>query len=220
LERLELFHADVPPYGAVLTVRRFPLETRRSGPHALSDRPTPSSPTSPGASLVRLAQNEPMDAHRSSSAPRSCRYLALRARYGCLATTRTTTRSGASFPFATMVALAFDEQLRPLLCLSALAEHTKNLIGSPSGSIHVAEAMLGADPLASARMTLVGTVARVPADEVGAAHSRFLVCHPEATNYVSFTDFAMWRMQVDEVWWVGGFGRMEWVTPEALAASG
>ncbi len=57
-------------------------------------------------------------------APSQCRALAVRARYGALATL---SRDRSGFPFATLVAVAFDDHLRPLLCLSTLAEHTKNL---------------------------------------------------------------------------------------------
>jgi putative heme iron utilization protein len=138
----------------------------------------------------------------------SCRALASRARHGSLATLA---RDRTCWPFTTLVALAFDDGLRPLLCISALAEHTKNLLASPQASILVADAAEGVDPLASGRMTLVGPCARVPDDEVATARTTFLAAHPEAAGYATFADFAMWRLEVEGVWWVGGFGSMEWV---------
>ncbi len=69
-------------------------------------------------------------------------------------------------------------------------------------------------------MTLVGPCARVADDQVAAARAMFLAVHPEAAGYVAFADFAMWRLEVEGVWWVGGFGRMEWVAPGDLAAPG
>ena len=144
-------------------------------------------------------------------AAEACRALAARSRYGALATvTRAPDRPG--WPFATLVALAFDEGLRALLCLSALAEHTKNLTACSYASVLVTEAGTP-DPLASGRMTIVGRCARVAANEADDARRTFLGVHPEAAGYASFADFAMWRMDPEGAWWVGGFGRMEWVRP-------
>ena len=138
-----------------------------------------------------------------------CRELASNARFGALATL---SRDPAGFPFATLVAVAFDDRRRPLLLLSSLAEHTKNLEASDRASLLVTEA--ADDPLAAGRMTLVGTCARVPEGAVEAARARFLEVHPEAKGYASFADFAMRRIEIASVRWVGGFGRMEWVSGE------
>jgi putative heme iron utilization protein len=148
----------------------------------------------------------PREPERSSHAE-SCRELASRARHGALATTA---RDPLGFPFATLVAVAFDGRGRPLLLLSKLAEHTKNLEASPRASLLVTDAA-AADPLASGRMTLVGTCARVPEEESEAARAAFLAAHPEAKLYAGFVDFAIWRLEVAHVRWVGGFGRMDWV---------
>ena len=143
--------------------------------------------------------------------PSQCHALAARARYGALATIA----RESGHPFATLVALAFDARRRPLLCLSELAEHTKNLLSCPNASILVTEAAEGTDPLASGRMTLVGRSARVGLEEADAARDTFLAVHAEAAAYSRFKDFAMWRFEVQEVRWVGGFGRMEWVATGA-----
>jgi putative heme iron utilization protein len=103
------------------------------------------------------------------------------------------------------------------MCISALAEHTKNLLASPRASILVTDAAEGVDPLASGRMTLVGPCARVADDQLPGARATFLAAHPEAAGYATFADFAMWRLDVEGVWWVGGFGRMEWIPPADLA---
>lgn len=137
----------------------------------------------------------------------TCRELASRARFGSLATI---SRDPPGYPFATLVAVAFDAVGRPLLLLSRLAEHTKNLEESERASLLVGEP--APDPLAAGRMTLVGTCARVSADEIEEVRATFLAVHPEAKGYASFADFGFWRMEVASVRWVGGFGRMDWVT--------
>jgi putative heme iron utilization protein len=123
-------------------------------------------------------------------------------------------------PFATLVAVAFDGRGQPLLCLSGLAEHTNNLIACPLASMLVTQEAESGDPLASGRMTFAGKCVRVAEDGRQAAEEVFLAAHPEAAGYVRFKDFGMWRLEVDEVWWVGGFGRMDWVAADEYARGG
>jgi putative heme iron utilization protein len=154
--------------------------------------------------------------------------MAASARYGALATVA---RDPPGWPFATLVAVAFDGGGRPILLLSRLAEHTKNLEDCARASLLVTERLsalgsLGSfegeiagaasDPLAHGRMTLVGECAKVTVD-AEAPRARFLEAHPSAGGYASFADFAVWRMEVAHVRWVGGFGKMEWMSGAAYA---
>lgn len=147
----------------------------------------------------------------------ACRQLASGAAFGALATVA---REPAGHPFGTLVAVAFDARGQPLLLLSRLAEHCKNLEADPRASLLVTDATAaGGDPLAASRMTLVGTCAVLAAGEIEGARSLFLTRHPEAASYVTFADFAMWRLDVASVRWIAGFGRMQWVNGEAYATS-
>ena len=153
---------------------------------------------------------------------RTCRELAARARFGALATVARAASAPTDtvWPFATLVAVAFDGGGRPLLLLSRLAEHTKNLEACPHASILVsaAESVQNADPLALGRMTLLGECRRLergPAGEADGAtdaRARFLAAHPEAGGYAAFPDFDLWRLEVIQVRWVGGFGAMDWLS--------
>lgn len=124
----------------------------------------------------------------------------------------TIARDLPGLPFVTLVSVAFDERGRALLLLSRLAEHTTNLEASSHASLLVSEAAGGeTDPLASGRVTLVGTCARVPAPDAGACKTVFLRKHPEAEAYAAFADFGFFRLEPAHVRYVGGFGRMSWV---------
>jgi len=140
-----------------------------------------------------------------------CRALAQRARSAALSTMA---RDPEGFPFGTLVAVAFDERGRPLMLLSTLAEHTANLAACDRASvmIHDTEA---AEAVVAERMTLVGTCARVPAADVADARTAYLAAHPSASQYVSFSDFAFYRLEPAAVRYVGGFGKMSWVDVEA-----
>lgn len=129
------------------------------------------------------------------------------------ATLATLALDPAGFPFASLVAVA-DDGGRPLLLLSGLAEHTRNLRARPEASLLVVGAPAADDPLSAARLTLIGPCAPVSTDEVVAAREVFLRAHPEASVYAGFADFALYRLEPIALRFVGGFGRMSWVDAE------
>jgi len=116
------------------------------------------------------------------------------------------------WPYATLVAVAADDRGRPLLQLSRLAEHTKNLERCARVSLLLVEPGAPADPLAAERMTIVGACARVSDDaERDAARAAFRAAHPGSAETMEFADFDLWRIAVARVRWIAGFGRMGWV---------
>ena len=114
----------------------------------------------------------------------------------------------AGYPYGSFVTVAF-ERGDPIFLISALAEHTRNLERDPRASLLVAESG-AADPLANGRVTLVGLCTRVDADG-GGARAAFLATHPNAAYYADFRDFGFWKLQVNSVRYIGGYGRMSWV---------
>jgi putative heme iron utilization protein len=123
-------------------------------------------------------------------------------------------------PFGSVVTYGLDPAGRPSFFVSTLAEHTRNLDGDPRASLLVVEdTPAGADPLASGRVTLVGEAAEVTdPDERAAARAGYLAANP-AAFYVDYGDFRCLRLEVTAVRYVGGFGRMSWVDPQAYAAA-
>jgi putative heme iron utilization protein len=107
------------------------------------------------------------------------------------------------------VTVAFDAG-NPIFLISALAEHTKNLERDPRASLLVAEGGSG-DPLANGRVTMLGPCTRVEED-CGSARAAFFAAHPNSTYYADFRDFAFWKLRVDSVRYIGGYGRMSWIS--------
>jgi heme iron utilization protein len=125
----------------------------------------------------------------------------------------------AGYPFGSVVSYALDGQGRPLLCLSDIAEHTRNLKRDPKASLLVTEPPnTGTDQLALGRVTLIGEITAVPADEIADASAVYRTAHPHA-YYTDFDDFVFYRMDVRGIRYVGGFGHMSWVTVEQYAAA-
>ncbi|MXY39630.1 MAG: DUF2470 domain-containing protein [Rhodospirillaceae bacterium] len=120
-------------------------------------------------------------------------------------------------PHASLVTVAQDRDLSPVLLLSRLARHRMNLEENPAAALLMTGegrrdaarsnplADLLADPLAGDRVTVRGTVA-LSGDP--AHRARFLARHPEAAGYADFGDFDFFRMTVTAVHLVGGFGRI------------
>lgn len=107
----------------------------------------------------------------------------------------------------------------PVLCVSNLAEHGRNLAGDPRASVSIVAPGGGADPLASSRITLAGVLERPFGAELDAARSAHLTAVPAARYYIDFSDFAVWVLRVHRVRWVGGYGRMDSATAGDYAAA-
>lgn len=143
------------------------------------------------------------------------RRLVRQARRGSLATLAL---DPPGYPFASLVAVADDGQGCPLLVLSTLAEHTRNLIASPRASLLIADEAAERDPLAAGRVTLIGPCEPVEDREVPESKRAFLEAHPEAKIYIDFKDFRPYRLRPEALRYVGGFGRMSWVDAGAYRA--
>ena len=127
------------------------------------------------------------------------------------------------YPYGSFVTVAFHGG-SPVFLLSTLAEHTKNLSQDPRASVLVAEGG-SQDPLANGRVTLLGACRQV--EEDGRERKAFLATHPNSAYYASYRDFAFWKLDVESVRYIGGYGRMSWIEradwqaaePDPLAAS-
>jgi heme iron utilization protein len=140
------------------------------------------------------------------------RALVQRARTGALSTH---SRQQPGYPFGSVTPYAPDERGRPVFLISGLALHTKNLEADPRASLLVAPPEVTEDPLAAARVTLLGDARRLAADEAMADRARYLERHPSAATWVNFADFAFWRLEVRGAYFVGGFGAMDWIARDA-----
>ncbi|MEQ9489962.1 MAG: DUF2470 domain-containing protein [Alphaproteobacteria bacterium] len=115
--------------------------------------------------------------------------------------------------YGSLVLYACDHAAHPLLLISDLADHTKNLRANPRCSLLVDGTGGLAEPLTGPRVTLMGTVE--PADEP-ALLNRFTARHPGSAFYAGFGDFHLFRMRIDRAHLVAGFGRIHWMDGAAV----
>ncbi len=116
-------------------------------------------------------------------------------------------------PYVSLVLVAFDADGSPLLLLSRLAQHTKNLLADPRVSLLFDGAAGLEEPLTGPRLTVLGSAAPCPDPE---AFARYLARHPSAEMYASFTDFGLYKVTIARAHFVAGFGQIRWVETEAL----
>jgi heme iron utilization protein len=104
-------------------------------------------------------------------------------------------------PFVTLVSVAADAELRPLILISDLSHHAKCLRADPRASLLLNAPIADGDPMLTFRVTLQGIFAQVDHDPA------FLARHPYAEMYAGFGDFHMWRMEPEHAHIIAGFGR-------------
>ncbi len=107
----------------------------------------------------------------------------------------------------------------PVLCVSHLAEHGRNLAADPRASLAVVAPGAEADPLASPRITLAGVVEKPVGDELAAAREAHVAAVEAARFYIDYSDFTVWVLRVQRVRWVGGYGRMDSASAADYAAA-
>lgn len=146
----------------------------------------------------------PEGAARSFDAKGQARALLRATRAGALATL-----DPGGHPLATLVNVATDVDGAPLLLLSGLSIHRRNLAKDPRASLLLAGSGRG-DPLAHPRLTLVGDCAATTDARV---RLRFLAKHPKAELYVDLPDFEFLRMNIGGVHLNGGFARAAGLSP-------
>ena len=140
---------------------------------------------------------------------RLARSLLRRSRQGALATLM----AGSGDPYCSLVNVASHPDGSPILLISRLALHTKNILGDPRVSLMLDERAEG-NPLEGARIMLAGRAEEAATGEVPLLRRRYLSAHPSAEAFVDFKDFAFFRIRPAGLHLVAGFGRIVDLRPE------
>ncbi len=162
--------------------------------------------SSASATIEPLEDVQPV---QSLSAAEQARTILENEEVGVLATL---TSDGS--PWASVVQYAVTDNGEPVLVVSTLALHGRNLLADARASLAVAGPVPeGHDPGDSGRVSLAGKVEKPEGEERDAAVEAFTSVVPSAAGYIDWDDFDLYILRVDTVRWVGGFGRMASTTP-------
>jgi putative heme iron utilization protein len=137
------------------------------------------------------------------------RSLLRRSRQGALATLM----AGSGDPYCSLVNVASHADGSPIVLVSRLALHTRNILGDSRVSLMLDERAEG-DPLEGSRIMLAGRAEEASADDLEILRRRYLNAHPSAEAFVSFKDFSFFRIRPGGVHLVAGFGRIVDLKPE------
>lgn len=148
--------------------------------------------------MAELPVDTKSPAQQARAVARSCKTASL----------ATTMNGQSGQPYASLVLVAFDHDAAPILLISRLAEHTKNLIGNDRVSLLCDGTAGFAEPLTGPRVTLLG---RAMKTEDPRHRARFLARHPSAEMYAGFGDFAFYHLAIERAHIVAGFGRIHWL---------
>lgn len=118
------------------------------------------------------------------------------------------------YPFGSIVPYASDAQGRPVILISGIAQHTKNILADHRVSLTLAED--ADDAQAAGRVTILGDARAVPAEEVETVKTRYERRFPASAAYHQQHDFAFFRIEPVRVRYIGGFGRIHWVEADAF----
>ena len=116
------------------------------------------------------------------------------------------------YPFGSVTPFSIGAKGRPIFLFSNMAVHTKNLIADPKASLLVSAESAEGELLAGARANVLGSVVPLSQNEIDAERHAYLVAHPQAQQWVTFGDFQFFGMEIAEIYYVGGFGVMGWVS--------
>jgi hypothetical protein len=138
---------------------------------------------------------------------------------GHTGTLATLSRRHPGHPFGSVMPYALADGGRPLFLISSMAMHTQNLETDARASLLITQPDWSGDPLAAGRLTLMGEARRLDDAAAAIAREAYLARHARARYWVDFDDFSFWRLDVTDVYFVGGFAAMDWVTAAEYAAA-
>lgn len=129
------------------------------------------------------------------------------------ATLASAQHDASGWPYASLAICAADHDAAPILLLSDLAEHSKNIKSEPRVSLLFDGTGGLDDPLTGARITVLGTLSTLEDERI---KRRFLARHPSAAGYVGFADFHFYRLEIIRAHLVAGFGAIDWIDADDL----
>ncbi len=135
----------------------------------------------------------------------------LRSKEKAILSTHSKSKSG--YPFGSMTTFISDHVGHPIIYISNLAQHTHNIDHDPRMSIIVSQDN-GNDINAGARLTLLGQAKAVENQEVESIGEKFYARFPESRKYQNTHDFKFYRIHVEHVRYIGGFGQIYWLPVE------
>lgn len=135
-------------------------------------------------------------------------------------TLSTMSRKHAGFPFGSIMPYGLTDEGEPTFLISSMAMHTRNVLDDPHATLLIVQQTDTPNPLGAGRISLMGEVELVEGEEQIATVARdYLQRNPAAQNWMNFGDFKFFRMKLVDIYFVGGFGVMGWISAKEFKAA-
>ncbi|MCG8312717.1 MAG: DUF2470 domain-containing protein [Pseudomonadales bacterium] len=142
------------------------------------------------------------------------RYVLQQHFYGVLSTL---SQKFPDYPYGSVVPYCLDQQGRPLILVSRLAQHTQNIAKHPKVSLVILDRLKdNSNVQTDARLTLLGTAEKVPDEHIEACATRYYQHFPQAQGYHTELDFEFYVLQLDQMRFIPGFGQARWLSPSEV----
>lgn len=125
----------------------------------------------------------------------------------------------AGYPFGSVMPFVLDHNCQPIVLISTIAEHTKNIIANLKVSLLVFQSdnLKSAEDLhANGRLTLIGEAVQIDKNDADLM-ARYCRYFPGSTGYLAMHDFQFYRINIHQARYIAGFGKMGWVSGKELA---
>ena len=119
------------------------------------------------------------------------------------------------YPFGSLTPYAIDKNGEAIILISDIAQHTKNIVADPRVSLTIIETMTG-EVQAKGRFTYLGKAMKVSESELDDVGKRYTTLYPESKGYFNAHGFSFYRIKFEKGRFIGGFGKIYWVSPEEL----
>src|SRR2546421_3256680 len=121
------------------------------------------------------------------------------------------------YPFGSVTPYCADRQCRPVIYISRIAQHTRNILADPRVSLTILEHGDSDDVQARGRLTCIGNARPLGPDE-GEAPERYFRYFPSSRQYAGTHDFEFFCLELVRLRFIGGFGQIYWIEPNEFIA--
>jgi len=122
----------------------------------------------------------------------------------------TVSKKYEGYPFGSFVTFISGADRSLIFYASDIAQHTINLKNNSKACITLFNLSEG-DKQDSARLSLIGDVQKIDKD-VEEISRQFIEFFPESSQYSNMHDFSFYKLNISQVRWIGGFGKIAWLS--------
>ncbi len=138
---------------------------------------------------------------------------------GGISSLSTLSKKHDGYPFGSLMPYGISEVGEPIFLISSMAMHTRNLNQNPNSTLLILQRSKDGDSLGAGRVSLMGRAIKVVDEQRETVAEKYLERNPEAKNWMGFGDFSFYKLELIDIYFVGGFGVMGWVSADEYLAA-